>query len=438
MKLKEDEVIKGIKPKEVLNPRRTVFSYFGFDSRKIKDSSLFFAIKGERDGHDFIRDAFSKGAKGAVVERKIGGIPLFIVGNTLKALGDLASFSLSLNSTERIGITGSAGKTTTKEFINYFLSQRFSAERTPGNWNNLIGVPTFLLNRSKGSKYLIIEMGISEKGEMGRLVEITSPTTAMITRIYEAHTEFLNSIEEVRKEKNRIFLRARRAAFNLDDKMQEKLWRDFQGEKRFYSAFKKADVRLLRWNRISPLELSVEISYLGKKLNGRFHFWSSVFLENLLGSLALSSFFLKEPPEFDNLRPLEGRGKAWEKGRITFIDESYNSNPSSLLRSLTCLSSLEGKKIAVISDMLELKEPEKEHKQIGKAVSGLEIDLIIFAGELMKFAAAEAGRKREGILWAESPESAGKILEKKIISNSIVFFKGSHATELWKEVERWK
>jgi len=182
----------------------------------------------------------------------------------------------------------------------------------------------------------------------------------------------------------------------------------------------------------------VEISYLGKEIKGNFSFWSPVFIENLLAALATVSFFLPESPQIEELKPLEGRGTTWERDNVFFIDESYNSNPQSLMRSLFSLSGLEGVKIAVLSDMLELKEPEREHREIGKKISDLKIDYILFCGELMKYAAEEAANKRGNVLWTETPQEAGRKLREIISPGSVVFFKGSHGTGLWQEVERWK
>jgi len=195
MKLMEDELIRAMSPLEVINPGGREFSYFTFDSREMREGGLFFALKGQRDGHDFVEDAIKKGALAAVVERPIDFIPAFVVDDALKAMGRASAFSLTLNETRRIGLTGSAGKTTTKEFIYSLLSEKFSTERTPGNWNNLIGVPIFLLNRGKNTEVLVIEMGISMPGEMDKLVEIANPQTVLFTRIYATHTQFLGSIE---------------------------------------------------------------------------------------------------------------------------------------------------------------------------------------------------------------------------------------------------
>ncbi len=438
MRLREDELIRAISPVEIINPGGRVFSYFSFDSRDMKKDGLFFALKGQRDGHDFVKDAIKKGALAAVVERPMEFIPAFVVKDTLKALGDAASFSLTLNKTLRLGITGSAGKTTTKEFVFSFLSKEFRTERTPGNWNNLIGVPVFILNRDEHTEALVIEMGISIPGEMDKLVDIAKPRTVLFTRIYATHTQFLGSLEGVREEKGKILKHAERAAFNLDDNAQEPLWERFAGEKRFFSSSREADVKLLGWKRISNGKLSVEISYMGKEIKGVFPFWSPVFIENLLAALAAASFFLREKPDIEGLKPLEGRGQSWERDGIFFIDESYNSNPDSLVRALFSLSGLEGTRIAVLSDMLELKDPEKVHREMGKKIADLKIDYLLFCGELMKYAAEEALNKREKVFWVETPEEAGKKLREIISPGSVVFFKGSHGTGLWQEVQKWK
>ncbi len=434
MKLSEKQVIEAIKPIKVINPGPKEFSYFSFDSRKMRKGGLFFALKGERDGHLFVEDAISKGALAAVVERAVGEVSQYVVKDSLRALGDLAASTLS--SEQRLGITGSAGKTTTKILVHHFLSQEFSTEATPGNWNNLIGIPTFLLNRS-GSPYLVLEMGISLPGEMDRLVEIAKPTAAVITRVYPVHTETLGSVENIAEEKAKILKTAQRAAFNLDDPYQERFYREFSGEKRSFSRSREADLRLLAWRRLSIAQLEVEVDHLGRKIKGAFSFWSPAFLENLMAALALSSFFLSRPPSLEGIEPMEGRGRVRNMDGVWVIDESYNSNPSAALLSLLSLSSLEGRKIAVLSDMLELKEPEEEHRLFGKRASMLKIDIFLFVGPLMRFAFEEAKKKRDGVFWAETPEEAMKVLKGLLSKGDIILFKGSHGTGLWKEVKEW-
>lgn len=437
MQLSEKEIIKAISPIEVIKPGNRIFSYFGFDSRQMKKNGLFFALKGKRDGHDFIGDAFKNGASAAVVEKKVGEFPCFMVKNTLESLGKAAEYTIRNCSSIRIGITGSAGKTTTKEFLYHFISSEYSTEKTPGNWNNLIGVPVFLLNRNPSSEALIIEMGISEPGEMDKLVEIAKPKIALITRIYPTHTEFLSNIEGVKREKEGILRHAETGVFNLDDPNQSSLWKNFKGKKIFYSISREADVNLISWKRISNTSLSLEIFWKGKELSGVFSFWSPVFIENLLASLAVASAVMNKTPDFRKLEPLDGRGKTWEKDGVLFIDESYNSNPSSLLRSLISLQELEGTKIAVLADMLELRNPEEEHRRTGKLISDLKIHRLIFVGPLMKFAAEEASKKRDGVFWVKSAEEVSKKLQEFLKPGSIVFFKGSHSTGLWKEAEKW-
>ncbi len=434
MNLSEEQVVRAIKPERVINPAERVFTNFSFDSRLIEEGGLFFALKGQRDGHLFVEDAISRGALAAVVERPVGDFPQFVVKDTLKALGELASSTLGEE--ERIGITGSAGKTTTKLLAHALLARDYSVEASPGNWNNLIGVPTFLLNR-QGSELLVVEMGISLPGEMETLVKIARPTASLITRIYPVHTETLGNVENIAKEKGEILSSARRAAFNLDDPYQRSLMEKFEGEKRTFSRSRRADVALRGWKRVGIGELVVEVSYLGRELSLRFPFWSPVFIENLLAALAISSFFLKSEPSLEGVKPLQGRGRVLRCGDLWIIDESYNSNPSAAMLSLMSLSSLEGRKIAVLADMLELDQPEQEHREFGKKASMLPIDLFVFVGPLMKFAFEEASKKRDGVYWVERAEEATGLVRRLLKGGEIIFFKGSHGTGLWKEVEKW-
>ncbi len=434
MRLSEEHVVRTLRPRRVLRPGNRVFTNFSFDSRLIEEGGLFFALRGRRDGHLFVEDALDRGASAAVVERAVGDFPQFVVDDSLKALGELASSTLG--SEERVGITGSAGKTTTKILTHSLLAREFPVETSPGNWNNLVGVPTFLLNR-QGAEFLVVEMGISIPGEMEALVNIARPTTAVITRIYPVHTETLGGPENIAREKGKILSSARRAAFNLDDPHQVSLLKDFGGEIRTFSRSREADIFLRGWRRINLGELAVDVDYLGEELSLRFPFWNPVFLENLLAALAVASFFLRRKPALEGVEPLEGRGKVHRTGDLWVIDESYNSNPSAALLSLMSLASLDGRKVAVLADMLELDQPEEEHREFGKKISMLPIDVFVFVGPMMKFAFEEASRKREGVYWVESPEEVSGVLRRLLKGKEVLFFKGSHGTGLWREVRKW-
>ncbi len=441
MKLKAKDIAEALGARLIGDPERT-FEYFSFDSRKMQKDGLFFALKGKRDGHDFASHAVEMGAAGVVCERELN-LPVvqFLVRDTGEALRRLAAFTLKIGETERVGITGSAGKTTTKEFLFKLLEGDYKVERTPGNWNNLIGVPVFLLNRKEDSEILVIEMGISQPGEMDLLVEVAKPQVSLFTRIYEVHTEFLKDVNTIAEEKAKILRYSEKASFNLDDPHQRKIYSGFSGRKVFYSGSNPdAEVRLASWKRLGVSRLGVEIHYGDQLLKANFHFWNPVFLENLLAALSATRFFSvsKLEEKIASLKPVKGRGTVWEKGGITFIDESYNSNPSALLRSLIALSSLEGRKLAVLSDMLELGEKEKEkHREVGRKIADLKIDLFLLTGPLMRETAEELARKRSNVFWFEDRWELNEFLKNQMKEGDVVFFKGSNGTKLWEVAERW-
>ncbi len=442
MKLKAGEIAEALGGQLIGNPQQE-FVYYTFDSRLMKEGGLFFALKGARDGHEFARDAVERGAKGIVCERELElDAVQIIVKDTAQALRKLAAWSLNLSPARRIGITGSAGKTTTKEFVARLLEGDYRVEKTPGNWNNLIGVPVFLLNRDEASQVLVIEMGISQPGEMDELVEVARPETGLFTRLYEVHTEFLGSLEGVIREKEKMLRHASQGCFNADDPNQQGIEERFKGEKAFYSAGgRDADVRLAGWKRLGPAKLLVDVDVCGKGIQAEFHFWSPVFIENLLAALSVTKFCpasnLRD--KIASFRPLKGRGLAWERDGVFIIDESYNSNPSALLRSLAALATLEGRKIAVLSDMLELGEREKEeHLRVARAAADLRLDYYILTGPLMKEAARELARKRSNVYWFEDRWELHRFLRNLVKKGDILFFKGSNGTKLWEVVEEWR
>ncbi len=442
MRLKAGEIANALGAQLIGDPQQE-FTYYTFDSRLMKEGGLFFALKGARDGHEFAQDAVKRGAKGIVCERKLDLDAIqIIVRDTHEALRKLAAWSLSLSPARRIGITGSAGKTTTKEFVAGLLEGDYRVEKTPGNWNNLIGVPVFLLNRDEASEVLVVEMGISQPGEMDELVEVARPETGLFTRLYEVHTEFLGSIEGVIREKKKILRYASQGCFNADDPNQQGITESFTGKKAFYSAGgREADVRLAGWKRLDFAKLFVDVDFCRERIEVEFHFWSPVFMENLLAALSAIKFYpaknLKD--KIASFRPLKGRGLAWERDGVFVIDESYNSNPSALLRSLAVLATLEGRKIAVLSDMLELGEKEREeHLKVARAAADLRLDYYILTGSLMKEAARELARKRSNVYWFEDRWEVHRFLSNLVKKGDILFFKGSNGTRLWEVVEKWR
>jgi len=221
-RLMEGKLMQG-RPEEIINS-------YAFDTRDISPGALFFALKGARDGHEFISEALKKGAKGACVSREVSGLPsefgLILVDDTLKAMQLLAARILKNHSTKVVGITGSLGKTSTKEFAARILSTRFNVLKSPGNYNNQIGLPISILSLNESSEIAVLEMGMSQAGEIRRLTEIAPPDVAVITGIAPVHLEFFKSLEDIAQAKKEILDGARPSAtaiLNGDDPLLRKI-----------------------------------------------------------------------------------------------------------------------------------------------------------------------------------------------------------------------
>ncbi|MDD8031239.1 MAG: UDP-N-acetylmuramoyl-tripeptide--D-alanyl-D-alanine ligase, partial [Acidobacteriota bacterium] len=189
------------------NPETTVLSW-AFDSRQAGPGSLFFALKNKRDGHDYVREAYEKGAIAACISEVVSGLPpdfgLIKVADPLKALQTLAARVVQQASIKIVGITGSLGKTTTKEFIARLLSEKFKVLKSPGNFNNQLGVPISILSMDSSHEIAVLEMGTSRPGEIKQLTQIAPPDIAVITGIAPVHLEFFQNLEEIALAKKEI------------------------------------------------------------------------------------------------------------------------------------------------------------------------------------------------------------------------------------------
>jgi len=221
------DILKATKGRLVKGNASSFVSGISTDSRTLEADDIFVALIGERfDGHDFIAQAVSRGAMGALVSRDVGDLPvrtLILVENTLQALGDIASLYRSGFNIPVVGITGSNGKTTTKDMTWLVLSQKYSVLKSEGNFNNAIGVPLTLFKLSRAHEMAVIEMGTGAPGEMSRLVEIAQPDVAVITNVGPTHLEFFGSIDKVAAEKGILAQAASSVVLNADDPFVAKM-----------------------------------------------------------------------------------------------------------------------------------------------------------------------------------------------------------------------
>ena len=376
------------------------------DSRKIMEGDLFVALIGEKfDGHDFIKQALDRGSMGLLVSKDIGEVSadnIIIVDDTLKALGDIARLYRSRFHIPVIGVTGSNGKTTTKDMIASVLSQKYSILKNEGNLNNAIGVPMTLFNLSKAHEIAVIEMGISLPGEMASLVEIVKPDVAVVTNINPTHLEFLGSMDNIAYEKGILAKSADMAVLNADDPRVLKM--------RDHVSSRVILFGLMRDN-LSKEGLSnyVLASEIGQDQDGRSEFTMiapggkvrinlpSLGKHNVYNALAAAAVGVLFNVELDKIKKaLESYTGTYMRMQkilingIAIIDDTYNSNLTSLKSAIDFISESKcmGKRIAVLGDMLELGEQsEGLHREAGRFVANSSIQALITVGEMAKILA---------------------------------------------------
>ena len=431
------------------------FRTFNIDSRLTQPGELFFALKAQRDGHAYIADAAKKGAAGAVISDPVPppnpDMALIKVPDTLLALQILAEKVLDTQPVKIVGITGSIGKTTTKEFAAALLSKNFNVLKSEGNYNNHIGLPLSILKLQKKDEVAVLEMGMSSAGEIARLVQIAPPDIAVITNIHPVHLEFFSDIAEIAQAKKEILDGINTdgtAVLNGDDPAVLKIAKDWQGSKLLFGLSEGCDIRAKNIQRAGFQELSFEFNY--GEIRGRtsIPFIYESFLYNFLAAsataYALSIPFENILAQTKTLKPFPMRGEIFQlPDDILLIDDSYNSNPAALESILKDLSRLNAKrKVAILGDMLELGNTQiSYHQKAGKQVQQYAWDMLITVGPLsqhMAEGAQQAGMSDTQIISFENSDEAADQVASLLEPGDLVLVKGSRGTRTDKIVESLK
>lgn len=420
------------------------------DSRKVNDGDLFFALRGPNfDGHAFVKDVLAKGASGAVVDNEgcLSGLPegsaAVVVDDTVKALGALASHIRGLHRVPVVAITGSAGKTTTKEMAAAILSRSRNVLKTEGNKNNLIGVPLTIFRLSEAHEAAVMELGISEDWEMERLVAMCRPDVALITNIGRGHLQTLGSLEGVARAKGPIFSMLGPhgvKAVNLDDPWVVKA-AGTSGQIVTYSMKQKADVMVEGSFEEGLAGARAVYNVRGKRITVRF---SAPGLTNVVnGAAAIAATLpLGVPLEhmaegLEDWAPIKGRMGLVRSGGLTVLDDTYNANPESMGSALRTLKEASGRKVAVLGDMLELgAASDEEHAGVGKLAAELGVDVLVAIGassETTAEGARRAGLKE--VFSFGSKRNALELLKRILHEGDTVLVKGSRGVALEEVVE---
>ena len=418
------------------------------DSRTLVKGDAFFAIKGEnRDGHDFVEDALKAGAGLAVLEReqcdRFAGAPLLIVPDVLEALRDLARAARARMSAKVIAVTGSVGKTSTKEALRLALSAEGETHASIASYNNHWGVPLSLARCPAGAKYAVFEIGMNHAGEITPLTQLVRPHVGIITGIEPVHLEYFGSLEKIADAKAEIFSGVEpggAVVLNRDNAQYERLATAARAAhiERVVSfgEHAAADARLMQFS-LQADGSTVEARILGQSVTYKVGAPGRHLVLNSLAVLAAVSLagadLALAALALNNLKPASGRGArtmlSVPGGKALLIDESYNANPASMRAAIALLGGApvgkRGRRIAVLGDMLELGPAGAElHRALADTIEAAEIDLVFCSGPLMR-ALWEALPSRARGGYAETAAGLESTVLAAIQAGDAVMVKGS-------------
>ncbi|RMH68425.1 MAG: UDP-N-acetylmuramoyl-tripeptide--D-alanyl-D-alanine ligase [Gemmatimonadetes bacterium] len=424
------------------------------DSRQVQPGDLFIAIRGEQfDGHDFIPQALAAGAKAVLVDQTWANqhttpeVPRIIVEDTRRSLQDLARLHREQFNIPVIAITGSNGKTTTKDLIAAVLSQQYRVLKNEGNLNNHFGVPLTLLKLRPTHEIAVIEMGMNHFGELAELCTIAQPTVGIITNVGTAHIEFFGTKERIAEAKSEVIQALKPehlALLNSDDpEVMGKIGKT-KAKIITFGITTRADVRVVEY-QLKPEKSTFRVEYRSKGLSplcasfeinqGGLH-----MIYNALVAAAVGLQFGLSPEHiqagFSQFQPAKMRFQPEHAGGLNFINDAYNANPDSMRVSLAMLhiTPVRGKRIAVLGDMLELGDAAPRfHYEVGEQVAQLKIDRLVGVGALARQiaqGALAAGIPSQHVFCVGTATEAAKILVDIATPEDLILLKASRSMAL--------
>lgn len=449
------EIIKSVKGELLAGGERVTFAGLSTDSRETARGQLFWPLKGEKhDGHHFISQALKKGAAGIIIDKNYatqisfnGSTPVIAVEDTLKALGDFAAWWRRQYSLQVAAITGSTGKTTTKEMAAGILKLGAPTLKNEGNFNNLIGLPLTLLKLQNSHRRAVLEMGMNRPGEIGRLTEITDPSIGLITNIAKAHIEGLGDIHGVARAKAELIEKIspdHQIILNGDDDLLLKTTYSYQRKTMTFGLGPQNDIRAANIENQGLKGTTFTLLYHETKMPIKLRVPGA---QNMINALAASAIALSMEVPWPHIveglydyEGIKGRFKPYSlKNGVTLVDDTYNSNPYSLRAALKAIKDMKPKKgrtIICLGQMSELgKETSPAHREAGALVASIGAEYLLIIGE-------SASEVLEGALKNGFPSGRAKTVSthqemaqeiKEIIKpDDLILLKGSRIMELEK------
>ena len=425
---------------KVIGNAKGIVTNITIDSRKVTEGSMFVAIKGERvDGHNFVQSTLEQGAVCALVEKMPETEGTYIlVESTLQAIKDIAEEYRKTLKAKVVGITGSVGKTSTKEMVASILEQKYKVTKTLGNFNNEIGLPLTVFRMEEEDDIAILEMGISDFGEMSRLTKIAKPDICIITNIGQCHLENLGDRDGVLKAKSEIFECMQENGTVILNGEDDKLTtiKNVKGvTPKFFGLEENGENFAVAKNIVDKGMEGTELTIAfedGESIDALIPVAGNHMVYNALAGaiagkvLGLTNQQMKAGIE--SYQSIAGRNHTIRTENFTILDDCYNANPMSMKAAIDIISKSQGRKVAVLGDMFELGEEELNlHGEVGEHAGKSQIDLLICVGERSKVMAEEARKYSNKVVlhYEDREEVIGKIgsLLKK---GDTILLKASH------------
>ena len=426
---------------------------YSIDSRTMQPGELFFAVKGDRlDGHDFAEQALAKEAVAAVVRKdQMARYPvksrLLAVDDTLAALQRLAAAVRRFWGKPLVAITGSAGKTTTKEAIAHLLSTKFRVLKSEGNFNNHFGLPLMLLKLEPEHDVAVVELGMSHAGEITALAKIAQSNIGVVTNVAPVHLEFFHSVADIARAKYELVASlpvGGTAVLNADDEYVSQFGRDFHGRVVTYGLRSSADVGADNVEPRGTQGSNFDLIAGGCRENVDLPLVGSHNIYNALAAVAVAMERGVTPSDaaraLRSLQPADKRGQVVKVGNITVLNDCYNSNPKALESMVDALAAMPARRrIVVAGEMLELGPAGADlHRRAGQYIAERKIDALLAVrglAEQMADAAAQSGTHAE---FVATPEEAGEWLARETKAGDVVLLKASRGVKLEQALEKWK
>ncbi len=417
------------------------------DSRKVVKNSLFVAIKGEKfDGHDFVYEAIKNGAKAILINKrkfkKFNNInlPVIAVDDTILAFGQLANVWRKKINARVIGITGSNGKTTTKEILSTLLSEKFNVVKTEANNNNHIGVPLTIFNANDQTEILILEQGTNHFGEIEYTSKISEPDFGLITNIGDSHLEFLINREGVYKEKSSLLFYTDKNSgtvfINVDDPILNEQKNDFQNVKTF-GFTKDANFKGKIVEITDEGKTKIKIDYIKKSFTTDLPILGESNAKNFLAAFAIAKTLGLTNNDIQKavkkLSAPHGRLEVIKTKKALIIDDTYNASPISIEAAINVIRTIKTykNKIAILGDVYELgKQAKKIHKELSKLFYENEEIIVLTIGEMMKYLHKELKKKKIKTIHFNERDELNLYLKYEEVENSVILIKGSRGMKM--------